>query len=154
MWNFSSWLASCRFMTICLQCNLYLCADLRPEPAIITTCYASFACAGIALSAISNNLSLIIARIMIFYFYSWDLLDILMMRDLHDAVYYTETLNSASWQLGFTHCLIFNFSIVVLYVIFVLSNIFRNIFYFYFLVKQHPVWLETSLRLFFLSRLV
>jgi hypothetical protein len=43
-------------------CNLFVYADFRPEPAIITTQYASFACAVIATTCLqqqpvfSNNL--------------------------------------------------------------------------------------------------
>ncbi len=44
-------------------CNLLLCADLRPQQANVTTSYASSACTGIDHS---NNLSLIIAWVMIF----------------------------------------------------------------------------------------
>jgi hypothetical protein len=47
-------------------CNLYfLFADFRPEPAIVTTKYASFACAGIE-HVIRKNLSIIISWVIIF----------------------------------------------------------------------------------------
>jgi hypothetical protein len=58
-----------------LLCNLFLCAYFRPEPAITTARYASFACAAIHLSPTARK-SHHQSGNDFHYFYSSDLLGI------------------------------------------------------------------------------
>ncbi len=91
----SSWLAfmpfimysPCRCMadTLCVTFRLFLSVDLRPEPAITTTRYASFACAGIDLSSAIISVSSSLGNDFR-YFYPCYLLNIFMIPDLHRCI--------------------------------------------------------------------
>jgi hypothetical protein len=61
-------------------CNLLLCADLRPEPPIITTRYTRFGTGGIDHC---NNLSIITLVMIFIVLLTCDLLEILMMHEFH-----------------------------------------------------------------------
>jgi hypothetical protein len=127
-------------MAVWLYWNLLNCADLRPEPAIVTKKVMQ-----VLLVLVSNNL-IIIARIIICHFYSYNLLHFLKKHDTctikqQQCIKWKPSIflfiNNCQLSIinVFINCLNFNFSLDLLFQ----SIIFRNQFFIFWLDKQHPV---------------